>query len=84
MEYFDINVMVLLLKGGVGKFGETSSSTPEFENTQPEKILPTPPLSKGYFFLLVLAEKRNKISDKDVKMDAYQFQCTQKFSKQFT
>ena len=26
------------LKGGVGNFGETSSSALEFENTQPEKI----------------------------------------------
>ena len=28
----------LLIKGGVGDFGETSSSALEFENTQPEKI----------------------------------------------
>ena len=26
------------LKGGVGNFGETSSSALEFENTQPEQI----------------------------------------------
>ena len=30
------------LKGGVGNFGETSSSALEFENTQPEKNLPLP------------------------------------------
>ena len=29
-------------KGGVGNFGETSSSALEFENTQPEKNLPLP------------------------------------------
>ena len=28
------------IKGGVGNFGETSSSALEFENTQPEKICP--------------------------------------------
>ena len=32
--------IILLIKGGVCHFGETSSSALEFENTQPEKICP--------------------------------------------
>ena len=39
-------VLYLEVKGGVGNFGETSSSALEFGNTQPEKIchFPTEPL----------------------------------------
>ena len=41
--FYGIQIVVykeekITLKGGVGHFGETSSRSLEFENTQPEKI----------------------------------------------